>query len=80
MSAITEQQASFGTHKSILPNLDYPLILAALALLGLGLVMVGSASLHRISSAPFYYMNRHMIAITIGLIMALQIFQTPVAL
>ncbi|MDF1529363.1 MAG: putative lipid II flippase FtsW [Sedimenticola sp.] len=62
-----------------MPDLDYPLIIAAVALLGLGLVMVASASLHRINDAPFYYMNRHLIAIALGLVGCLIVAQIPVA-
>jgi len=66
MTTAIAHQASFGAKRSILPGLDYPLILAAVALLGLGLVMVASASLHRYSHMPFYFVNRHLIAIAVG--------------
>ena len=63
MSARNTAQATMGPAGSPLPNLDYWLLLAALLLLGLGLVMVASASLHRISGNPFYFVNRHLIAL-----------------
>jgi cell division protein FtsW len=61
-----------------MPDLDYPLIIAALMLLGLGIVMVASASLHRVEAAPFYFVIRHLIAIGIGLTAALVISQIPI--
>lgn len=80
MNLVAHRQATIGEGRRPLPALDYPLLFAALVLLGLGLVMVASASLHRISEAPFYYMNRHLVAIGLGLVGALVISQVPVAL
>lgn len=80
MNLVAHRQATIGEGRRPLPALDYPLLFAALVLLGLGLVMVASASLHRISEAPFYYMNRHLVAIGLGLLGALVISQVPVAL
>jgi cell division protein FtsW len=70
-------QASTGIDRPMVPDMDYVLILAASALLGLGLVMVASASLHRIGEMPFYYFNRHMIALAIGLVAAVVITFIP---
>ncbi len=78
MSTAMYRQATVGEGRILLPELDYPLIIAAVALLGLGLVMVASASMHRISDAPFYYMNRHLIAIALGLVGCLIVTQIPV--
>lgn len=78
MSTLVHRQATVGEGRALLPDLDYPLIIAAVALLGLGLVMVASASMHRISEAPFYYMNRHLIAIALGFIGCVVITQIPV--
>jgi len=61
-----------------LPHIDYWLIFAACTLLGLGLVMVASASLHRIGNAPFFYVNRHLIALTIGLVGVLAVARIPI--
>ncbi|HXK55876.1 MAG TPA: cell division protein FtsW, partial [Gammaproteobacteria bacterium] len=53
-------QATMGRGAALLPSLDYGVIFAASALLGLGLVMVASATLHRIGDAPFFFFNRHL--------------------
>jgi len=71
-------QATSGGVQSLLPALDYWVIFAAIALLGLGLVMVASATLHRIGDAPFFYLNRHLIALLLGLISAVVVFFIPV--
>ncbi len=75
MSAELRLQATHNESAPLMPDLDYTLIGAAAVLLGLGLVMVASASLHRISSAPFYFFNRHLIALGIGLVAALVVFR-----
>jgi cell division protein FtsW len=77
MSAVAQTQATTDRVGLRLPQLDYPLIGAALALLCLGLVMIASASLHKISGAPFYFVIRHLIAIGIGLVGAFVLFQIP---
>jgi len=77
MSAIAAHQATIGAGRSILPDLDYPVILAAMALLGFGLIMVASASLHRYSQAPFFFVNRHLIAIALGAICAAVVAFVP---
>lgn len=77
MSAVAQTQATTDGVGLRLPKLDYPLIGAALALLCLGLVMIASASLHKISGAPFYFVIRHLIAIGIGLVGAFVLFQIP---
>ncbi len=71
-------QATIGENRPMMPEFDYLLITVACLLLGLGLVMVASASLHRIGSAPFYYVNRHLIAIGIGLVGALVVSRISV--
>ena len=80
MNLTAHRQATIGEGRRLLPALDYPLLFAALVLLGLGLVMVASASLHRIGEAPFYYVNRHLVAIGLGLLGALIISRVPVTL
>jgi cell division protein FtsW len=62
-----------------LPDLDYPLLVAALLLLGIGAVMVGSATMHKIPDAPFYYVNRHLFAILLGFVGSLVILKVPMA-
>jgi len=71
-------QATPGRGVTLLPALDYWVIFAASALLGLGLVMVASATLHRIGDAPFYFLNRHLIALFLGVISAVVVFSIPV--
>ena len=78
MTAMQRSQATTGRGKRLLPPLDYGVIFAAAALLGLGLVMVASATLHRIGDAPFYYFNRHLIALSLGIISAVALFFVPV--
>ncbi|MGD8265876.1 MAG: FtsW/RodA/SpoVE family cell cycle protein, partial [Chromatiales bacterium] len=63
-----------------LPKLDYPLLLAALLLLGIGTVMVGSASMHRIDGAPYYYVYRHLFAILLGFIGSIVVLRIPMTL
>ncbi len=79
MSVAAQTQATTEGMGFRLPELDYALIGAALALLGLGLVMVASASLHRIGGAPFYFVLRHLTAIGIGLVAAITVFQLPIS-
>jgi cell division protein FtsW len=85
MSAAVRSQASTGMDMSALPPLDYWLIGAALALLGFGLVMVASASLHLADRVPgggdpFHYFYRHSIAMGLGLVGALVVFRVPMEL
>lgn len=79
MSASRRRQATVGAPSPWLPRMDYWLLGAALALVCFGTVMVASASLHRIADAPFYYVNRHLIALAIGIGGALLLFQVPLA-
>jgi len=65
-----------------LPELDWPLLVCVLLLLGFGLVMVTSASLStadRTYGAPFYFAFRHLIALGIGLTAAVLVFAAPLA-
>jgi cell division protein FtsW len=80
MSRTNRTQASVGSRVSFLPPVAQLWLFAALALLGMGLVMVASASLHRIPAAPFYYVNRHLIAMGIGLAGALLITRLPLTI
>ncbi len=79
MSTDSRTQATMGGSRLLMPQLDYWLICAACALLGLGLVMVASASLHKIEDAPFYYVNRHLIALCLGLVCAVVVALIPVS-
>jgi cell division protein FtsW len=64
-------------------NIDFPLLAGCLALLGLGLVMIASAS-SEVAAAqsgnPLYHMIRHLIYLTIGLSAALATLLVPMAL
>ncbi|MGD2083547.1 MAG: FtsW/RodA/SpoVE family cell cycle protein, partial [Chromatiales bacterium] len=66
MSAVRHFQATPGARTAQAPRMDYLLLGAACALLGLGLVMVASASLHKVPGAPFHYVLRHLLAIGLG--------------
>jgi len=59
-------------------SVDWALLLAVLALIGLGIVMVSSASLHLAGSGnPFHYLSKHMVALTLGVTGALLTLQIP---
>lgn len=64
MSRAADAERHLG-HEGV-PRLDTTVLLAAATLLGLGIVMVASASLHKIADAPFYFTFRHLIAIVLG--------------
>ena len=83
MSVALSSQATAGVSQPALPELDYWLIGAAVALLGFGVIMVASASLHvgdRLTGNPFYHLTRHGIAVGLGLVGALVISQIPTKL
>ena len=61
-------------------NLDLPLVLSALVLLGLGLVMVASSSIsiaERQLSEPLYYFWRQFSYSAVGLLVAFIVFKIP---
>lgn len=63
-------------------DLDFPLLAGCLALLGLGLVMITSASSEvaaALSGNPLYHMTRHLIYLGIGVAAALVTLMIPVA-
>ena len=65
---------------SLVENIDLPLLLSALILLGLGLVMVASSSIsiaERQLSEPLYYFWRQLSYATVGLFVAFVIFKIP---
>jgi cell division protein FtsW len=78
MSAVDQTQVP-GGELDPLARLDPVLLAAVLGLLGLGLVMVTSASIHKIHDAPFLYMNRHLLALALGLAVAYPMFRLPLA-
>lgn len=61
-------------------DVDFPLLVGCLALLGLGLVMVTSAS-SEVAAAntgnPLYYMTRHLVYLAIGFVMAMLALLVP---
>jgi cell division protein FtsW len=61
-------------------DLDYPLLGVVLALLAFGLIMVASASLHKVAADPYYYTQRHLLAILLGGAGALLLYLVPLAL
>ncbi len=82
MSEATHSEILRDHPRFVLPELDYWLICAAVALLGFGVIMVASASLHvgdRLVGNPFYHLTRHGIAVGLGLLGALVISQTSTA-
>ena len=63
-------------------DLDFPLLAGCLALLGLGLVMITSASSEvaaMLSGNPLYHMIRHLIYLTIGISAAVVTLLIPMA-
>jgi cell division protein FtsW len=64
-------------------DLDFPLLAGCLALLGLGLVMIASASTEVAAvnvGSPLYYMLRHLIYLVIGLATAAVVLLIPLQL
>ncbi|CEA02942.1 cell division protein, stabililzes FtsZ ring [Pseudomonas saudimassiliensis] len=64
-------------------DLDMPLLVGSLALLGLGLVMVTSASMEVAAGqlgSPLYYMNRQLVYMLIGLIAMIATLAVPLSL
>lgn len=64
-------------------DLDMPLLVGSLALLGLGLIMVTSASMEVAAGqlgSPLYYMNRQLVYMVIGLIAMIATLAVPLSL
>lgn len=67
---------------SLFGNIDLPLFLSALALLGLGLVMVASSSIaiaERQLAEPLYYFGRQLTHALVGLTAAFIVFKVPLS-
>lgn len=62
-----------------LPGVDLPLLVAALVLAGFGILMVASASLHLgvQGDAEMRFVNRHLFALVLGLLVAWLVYRTP---
>lgn len=58
-------------------GLDVLLLFAALGLIALGIVMVTSATIHKVPSAPFHFMNRHLLALVLGFGLAFVVLHIP---
>jgi cell division protein FtsW len=64
-----------------LPDLDWMLLVCVATLIGLGVVMVASASMaiaDRVFDAPFHFVNRHALALGMALTAGLLVFAAPV--
>lgn len=74
---MTAGVATRAPRRSRLPDLDWALLGAAVALAVLGLVMVASASLHLgdRSGSPFHFVVRHGLALGIGVLLGLFVSQ-----
>jgi cell division protein FtsW len=76
MTAMARPQ---GIRPVRLPGVDGVLLTAVVVLIGLGIVMVASASLHlgAESGNTLRYVNRHLLALAIGGSLAVAVFMTP---
>ncbi len=59
------------------PQQDGILAAAILILIGLGIVMVASSTMHLSADAPFQYVYRHLVALALGLCAATLAYQIP---
>jgi cell division protein FtsW len=75
VTAATTRRGRLG---GIPEPVDMSLVLATFVLLGLGVVMVASASLHKIADAPLYFTLRHTVAIGLGLAGSALVLAIPV--
>ena len=78
MSFAATHQATLGRSELRIPNVDYLLLGASLCLLGLGWVMVTSASItiaERSFGQPFYYTIRQGIYIAVSLFIGSVVFR-----
>jgi len=65
-----------------LPDLDWPLLVCVLMLLGFGFVMMSSASMpvaDRTFGAPFHFVIRHALALGLAAVAGILVFATPLA-
>lgn len=61
-----------------MPRLDYVLLATAIGLLLLGVVMVGSATMHHYADDPYYFVNRHLVAVMLGLTAGVIAMRIPI--
>ncbi len=83
MSTLTRPQATDArSERPTSAVIDWWLFSAALALICFGLVMVSSASMtvgDRLTGDPFFYVYRHLVAMSLGIVGALMVVQAPMA-
>ncbi|MEN8174669.1 MAG: putative lipid II flippase FtsW [Pseudomonadota bacterium] len=60
-------------------GLDPWLLVSGVALLGLGVVMVASSSLHKLADAPFFFLQRHLISVVLALLGSLVVLSVPMS-
>jgi cell division protein FtsW len=77
MKKLSQLKASY---KPIESRFDFWLLVAAIALVGFGVVMVASASMPRgaLRGDEFRYVDRHLIAVLMGVMGAVFVYFTPV--
>lgn len=87
MSSLQASQLQAGrktaAHPQALPPMDFWLLGAALTLLALGLVMVGSSSASiadQQTGTPFYFLWRQLLFAALGLLVALAVVRIPLRL
>lgn len=76
---MTSMARAKGSMPKPAKRLDLTLLLAVACLIGFGIVMVSSASLHLGGryGAPFTYLNKHLVALAIGVFSAVIVMQLP---
>jgi cell division protein FtsW len=83
MSTLTRPQATDArSERPTSPVIDWWLFSAAVALICFGLVMVSSASMtvgDRLTGDPFFYVYRHLFAISLGIVGGVLVVQAPMA-
>lgn len=75
------QNAAQRRRQGRLPELDYGLLLCAIAITGFGFIMVASASLPVADNSygsPFHFVVRHSLALALALVAALCCYAVPV--
>lgn len=80
-SRVSSHAALMSRRRRSQAPLDFPLLLVALGLLAFGMVMVSSASMtigETCCKDPFYFVQRHAIALGIALAASLAAFYVPV--
>lgn len=67
----------------LLPSLDRPLLIAAGALVLVGILVVSSSSTEIAQAqhaSPFYHLTRHLLYLSLGLFVAILTFMIPIDL